>query len=211
MKQRLEDLKNCDWGNIGLLTGVPEERIEYVTDMLNETLVYVNKMQMSTSGPITRTSDDRTLSPEQVNEIQMILFPIITRITTKVDMTLSDLKNIYATILFGASDFIDENKELALMGVDLEAHYIANLCDEFIESRKNVEEVEELEMNMDLRYLTEKRDDALEHFNNGVKQYMTKKGLIKRLDGVLRINRQLKMMERAVVISALARTNKRNK
>lgn len=71
--------------------------------------------------------------------------------------------------------------------------------------------IESIDIMMDLQYLTEKRDDALEHFNDGVKQYMSKKKLIERLDRVLRVNRQLKIMEGAVVISALARSDKRNK
>ena len=63
----------------------------------------------------------------------------------------------------------------------------------------------------DIDYLTERRDDALEHFNDGVKQYMSKKKLIERLDRVLRVNRQLKIMESAVVVSALTRNDKRKK
>ena len=63
---------------------------------------------------------------------------------------------------------------------------------------------------MDIQYLTERRDDELEHFNDGVKQYLTKKRLIERLDRVLRVNSQLKTMEGAVVVSALARNAKSN-
>lgn len=70
---------------------------------------------------------------------------------------------------------------------------------------------ESVDIMMDIDYFRTKRDDALEHFNNGVKQYMSKKRLIERLDRVLRVNRQLKIMEDAVVVSALARSDKRNK
>jgi len=60
----------------------------------------------------------------------------------------------------------------------------------------------EPDMEMDLEYLTYKRDDALEHFNNKLKSHLsTDEELHKRLDIVLRLNHQVKMMEDFMVIS----------
>jgi len=57
-------------------------------------------------------------------------------------------------------------------------------------------------------YVTEKRDDALEHLNDGIKQYLSKKIIMERLNSVLKINKQLKLLEDALVVS---RTNGEDK
>ena len=68
---------------------------------------------------------------------------------------------------------------------------------------------EEPDMDMDLEYLTYKRDDALEHFNNKLKSHLsTDEELHKSLDSVLRMNRQVKMMEDVIVVSRLSGNKK---
>lgn len=63
---------------------------------------------------------------------------------------------------------------------------------------------------MDLEYLTSKRDDALEHFNEKLKSHLlTNEELHTRLDTVLRINKQVKMMEDALVIHEVAKNKKK--
>ena len=68
---------------------------------------------------------------------------------------------------------------------------------------------EKADPEMDLAYLTEKRDKELEHFNNGVKMYLTKKRLIERLDRVLRLNRQVKMMEDVLIVHRVTEAKKK--
>jgi len=73
----------------------------------------------------------------------------------------------------------------------------------------NLPAPEKADPEMDLAYLTDRRDKELEHFNNGVKQYLTKKRLIERLDRVLRVNRQVKMMEDALVVYRVTQAKKK--
>ena len=62
----------------------------------------------------------------------------------------------------------------------------------------------ELNPDLDLKYLTEKRDNALEHFNQKLKSHQsTDENLHKSLDGVLRINKQVKLLEDIVVILSI--------
>ena len=64
--------------------------------------------------------------------------------------------------------------------------------------------------DMDLKYLTFRRDDALENFNEKLKsQLLTDEELHKKLDTVLRINNQVKLMEDALVVSRITEANKK--
>ena len=65
---------------------------------------------------------------------------------------------------------------------------------------------EEPNIEMDLEYLTYKRDDALEHFNDNIKSHLlTDEGLHKKLDVVLRMNHQVKIMTDILVVSRLTK------
>jgi len=69
----------------------------------------------------------------------------------------------------------------------------------------------EVNMAMDLEYLTAKRDDALEHFNEKLKSHLlTDEELHKRLDTVLRMNNQVKMMQDIIVVKNVIQGKKSN-
>lgn len=52
----------------------------------------------------------------------------------------------------------------------------------------------------DIQYITEKRNDALEHFCDKVQMNQTPEQLQKSLDIILRFNKQIKTLEDCLVI-----------
>lgn len=68
--------------------------------------------------------------------------------------------------------------------------------------------ITEANLKMDLEYLTSKRDDALEHFNNKLKSHLlSDEELHKRLDSVLRLNHQVKLMEHTIIVHRITTNN----
>lgn len=62
----------------------------------------------------------------------------------------------------------------------------------------------------DLKYITFRRDVVLENFNEKLKSHLlTDEELHKKLDSVLRINKQIKMMEDVLVVSRITEANKK--
>jgi uncharacterized protein Yka (UPF0111/DUF47 family) len=67
----------------------------------------------------------------------------------------------------------------------------------------------DFETKLDLNYLIERRDDALDHFNDLIKQYglYNDEQLHKSLDTVLRICKQVKLAEDTLILYNLAKNN----
>jgi len=67
----------------------------------------------------------------------------------------------------------------------------------------------ELNSDEDIAYLTKKRDDALKFLNEGIIELKDDYRLERRLDCVLRINRQLKLIQDALAISKMIDNKKK--
>jgi len=70
--------------------------------------------------------------------------------------------------------------------------------------------VNNIVVEQDFAYMIEKRDDALEHLNNGIKTYLPNKRIQQRLNLLLRINKQVKLMEDALIVSRITKANKKH-
>lgn len=69
------------------------------------------------------------------------------------------------------------------------------------------------DLKLDIDYFTERRDDALEHFNDKVKQYglYGDEDLYKALDTVLKVSKQLKVAEDTAIVFTIIQNNNANK
>ena len=63
----------------------------------------------------------------------------------------------------------------------------------------------------DIMYLTEKRDNALDNFNDKIKRNIyNREAIVMAFESILRINAQLKIMEDCLVVSRITNANKGN-
>ena len=108
------------WEMGGLLEKTPEERKDFVVETLNSTL------ELMTNIEITMDSNNETL-----------MIPIILRIVNSIDITIEDIKEIYNQISKEFPNFIEKNKELGVLNIDLEAMYCSEFCSEYIKLKKN--------------------------------------------------------------------------
>jgi len=59
---------------------------------------------------------------------------------------------------------------------------------------------EGIDMDMDIEYMTEKRDQQLERFNRNIKELKDDEAIQNSLSSLMRVNTQLRMMEEARTI-----------
>lgn len=75
------------------------------------------------------------------------------------------------------------------------------------EKKEQPEEIK-LDLMTAIEYFTERRDDALEHFNDVLKtNNYTVESIHRSLDTVLRTNEQLKLMEDCLVMLRIIQSN----
>lgn len=124
------------WEKAGILDSTPDDRKEFVINLLDETLSFVNEINLFTVS-IKRESDGKVLTKKELDRTQILLFPIIIRIANEIDITKKDVRQIYNSIVFDFYDFIDKNKELARMNIDLEAEYSWGFTKTYIDLKKS--------------------------------------------------------------------------
>lgn len=79
---------------------------------------------------------------------------------------------------------------------DIEA-YVKSITEKF---KKTELPGSDLDINMDIEYMTEKRDQALERFNKKIKDLKSDEVIQESFTSLMRINTQLRMMEDARTI-----------
>ncbi len=210
----MDGYKQRNWEAIGALHGVPEERKPTVIELLDKTLDYVNTIIIDIVGPKTKLSDrenvnDKTITAEQRKQAVILLFPIITRISSHLDLTFNDVRNIYANVEFGVFDFNEKNLELSVLNVDLEGIFVAHFCDEYVAVRqKKPVVIPDCDEVRDIKHLTEKRDDEMRHLKDIVEMNFSDKIAREKLNDVLKLNKQLKTLEDALIVSGVTSEKK---
>ena len=125
------------WKKTGLLESTPEVRLESLIEALDFAIeiVLAGSLQYSHDDYfISRESDGKTLRRAEMEEIDVIFLPIITRIARVVDICEEDVKEIHYNLMW---DYHDGVKLLAsqhnhVNHIDYEMMYCANFAEETI-------------------------------------------------------------------------------
>jgi len=125
------------WKKTGLLETAPEVRLISLIEALDFAMeiVLAGSLQYSHDDYfITRESDGKTLKRKEMEEIDSLFLPIITRIARDVDICEEDVKEIHTNLVWNYHDGVKllASQHDHVNYIDYEMMYCANFAEETI-------------------------------------------------------------------------------